>query len=189
MACKSCSENSKKGNGYIKPEALHTPPFNSSDIMVLDSGDVRRFQAEDWPSYRHKLLLFFPETFTPVCGSEMGALNDWIEAFDNQDVDVFGITADPIHAVKDWYESEEMLQNPKYKVLSSYILPTRLGIMFNGKAKRASVFITKDKDVIVQEHFLKVGRSLEELHRQIYAYNQDSFCGEGWQSPQDGFLK
>ena len=116
-------------------------------------------------------------------------MNDWIDSFREQNVEVFAATADPINAVQDWYESEGQLKNPKYKVISSYILPTRLKIMNNGKAKRASVFITKDRDVIVCEHFLKVGRSLAELHRQTYAYNQDSYCGEGWTSPEDGFLK
>lgn len=189
MACKNCQENSKSGNGYIKPEGLHFPPFNSGDIMVYSNGDVRKLQADDWSNDRHKLILFFPQTFTPVCSTEMGAINDWVGAFNEQNCDVFAATTDPIHSVKDWYESEESLSNPQYKTLSSYILPTRLGIMHNGRAKRASVFITKDKDVIVSEHFMKVGRSIEELHRQIFAYNTDNYCAEGWTSPKDGFLK
>lgn len=188
MACASCGRN-KKGNGYIQPDALASPPFGAADMMVLDQGEVRRFKMEDWPSYRHKLLLFFPETFTPVCGTEMGNLNDWVEEFDKLDCDVFGVTADPIHAVKDWYDQEEMLKDPKYKVISSYMLPTRLNIINNGRTKRASVFITKEGDLVVQEHFMKVGRSLKELHRMMFAYTTDSYCGEGWEDPSDGFLE
>lgn len=187
MACASCGRN-KKGNGYIQPDALDTPPFRAADIMVLDNGTTRKFSATDWSPERNKLILFFPETFTPVCQTEMGALNDWVEEFDKLNCDVFGATADPIHAVKDWYETEEALKDPKYKVLSTYILPTRLNILNNGKAKRASVFITVDGDMVIQEHFMKVGRSIKELHRMMYAYTQDSYCAEGWEDPSDGFL-
>lgn len=187
MACASCGRN-KKGNGYIQPDALDTPPFRATDIMVLENSDIRKFNSDDWSPDRHKLLLFFPETFTPVCETEMGALNDWVEEFDKLDVDVFGATADPIHAVKDWYETEESLKNPKYKVLSTYILPTRLNILNNGKVKRSSVFITKEKDLVIQEHFMKVGRSIKELHRMMYAYTTDSYCAEGWEDPSHGFL-
>lgn len=187
MACASCGRN-KKGNGYIEPKAMEIPPMGAGDIQVLDNGNIRKFNKEDWPEDRHKLILFFPETFTPVCKTEMGAINKWVEAFNDLGCDIYGATSDPIHAVDEWYKEEEILKNPQYKVLSTYILPTRLGVMNNGRVKRASVFITKDNDVVVQEHFLKVGRSLKELHRMLYAYNQDSYCAEGWEDPSDGFL-
>lgn len=189
MACASCQRN-KKGNGYIEPKALDVPPYGASDMWIYDasSSETRRFNPDDWSSDRHKLLLFFPETFTPVCQSEMGNLNDWIDEFDKLGVDVFAATTDPIHAVKDWYEQEEQLQGSKYKVITTYILASRLGILNGGRAKRASVFITKEGDVVVQEHFLKVGRNLKELHRMMYGYIQDSYCAEGWEDPSDGFL-
>jgi alkyl hydroperoxide reductase subunit AhpC len=187
MTCASCGKN-KKGNGYIQPKALDNPPFGATDMMVYDNNEVRRFQAGDWNDDRHKLILFFPETFTPVCQTEMGNLNDWVEAFNELGVDVFGATTDPIHSVKDWYESEEDLKDPNYKVLSTYILPARMGITNGGRAKRASVFVTKEGDMVIQEHFLKVGRSLKELHRMMYAYTTDSYCAEGWEDPSNGFL-
>jgi len=187
MACISCS-NSGEG-GYFVNNAMSFPPYNSTDILVYDQGNIRDFNSSDWSSDRHKLLLFYPETNTPVCASEMGAVNSWIDSFNELGCDVYSVTADPIELVKQWYETNESLMNPKYKALSSYVLPSRLGIMNNNRAKRASVIITKDGDVIVQEHFLKVGRSIAELHRTLYAYTTDSYCGEGWQNPSDGFLQ
>lgn len=187
MGCASCDRR-KKRTGYSNPELIDYPPMGANDVMVLDAGNVRKLSQIDWSLDRHKLLLFFPETFTPVCQTEMGALNKWIEAFNELGVDVFGATSEPIHAVSDWYDTEEDLKDPNYKVISSYILPTRLGIMNNGRCKRASVFITKESDFIIHEHFMKVGRSLDELHRTFYAYTTNSYCGEGWASPKDGFL-
>lgn len=191
MACASCGRN-KRGDGYIEPKALDSPPFAAGDIMVYEPYNdmVRRFNnADDWQNDHHKLLLFFPETFTPVCKTEMGALNDWVGEFKKLNVDVFGATTDPIHSVKDWYEQEGVLTGSNYKVVSSYILTSRLGILNNGRSKRASVFITANGDVVVQEHFLKVGRSIAELHRMMYGYTTGSYCAEGWSNPSDGFLE
>lgn len=162
--------------------------MSATDIMVYENKNVRKFNPEDWNNGKHKLILFFPEIFTPVCSTEMGALPKWVEAFNEQNTEVFGATTDPIHGVKDWYESEEALSDVNYKVLSSYILPTRLGIMNHGRVKRASVFISNNGDVVTQEYPMKVGRSIQELHRMIFAYNTDSFCAENWQDPSDGFL-
>lgn len=189
MACASCGRN-KRGEGYIQPKAFDNPPFGATDIMVYEpwSGNTRRFVQEDFRSDRHKLFLFFPETFTPVCETEMGNLNDWVKEFDKLGCDVYGVTTDPVHAIKDWYEQEESLENSNYKVLSTYILPTRIGVTYGSRAKRASVFMTIEGDVVVQEHFLKVGRSIKELHRMMYAYTQHSYCAEGWSDPSDGFL-
>ncbi len=189
MACSACKRKIM-GGGYIHPKALDTPPYGATDVMVYDpiSQSTSRLQPTDWRDDRHNLILFFPETFTPVGESEMGNLNDWVVEFDKLGCDVYAATTDPIHAVKDWYQSEDGLKGSTYPVLSSYILPQRIGIINSGRAKRASVFITTTGDVVVQEHFLKVGRNLKELHRTMYAYTQDSYCGEGWEDPSDGFL-
>lgn len=191
MACANCAKNKAKAR-LQAPGLLESPPFGAVDIRIYDATDdmVRSLDpVMDWRKDRDKLLLFFPETFTPVCGSEMGALNDWVDEFAKLGMDVYGATTDPVEAVKDWYNGEEALRRSAYKVISSYILPTRLGVVNLNRAKRASVFIMRSGEVVVQEHFANVGRSLAELHRQAYAYSQDSYCGEGWKDPSDGFLK
>lgn len=187
MACVTCKKlKQKREVGYFRESALDFPPLNSADVMVYDGTESRALTHEDWSHDRHKLLLFYPETFTPVCESEMGAIEQWLQFFDEQNCDVYSVTADNINLVESFYK--ESFQGANYLALSSLTLPTRLGIMNNGRVKRASVFITTAGEVLVQEHFMLVGRSLKELHRTIYAYNTGSYCGEGWQDPSDGFL-
>lgn len=187
MSCEACNKNKKLGM-YSNLNSLLFPPYNSTDIFVYENNESRKMDSSDWSSNRHKLLLFYPESFTPVCSSEMGAVKNWVEKFNELDCDIYSISADPIEKIKDWYESEESLKNPNYKVLSSYLLPVRLGLMNDNRVKRASVLITKEGDMIIQEHFLKVGRSLSELHRTMYAYTTGSYCAESWSDPSDGFL-
>jgi hypothetical protein len=49
--------------------------------------------------------------------------------------------------------------------------------------------MTTDGQVVKQEHFTNVGRSFAELHRTMYAHSTGNYCGEGWTSPEDGFLE
>jgi alkyl hydroperoxide reductase subunit AhpC len=188
MGCASCGKN-KRTQGYSEPNALLNPPYNANDMYILENSSVRRFSNTDWRENTHKLLLFFPEIFTPVCTTEMGALPKWIEFFKEQQTDVFAVTTDHISGVQEWYHTEPALKDANYPVISSYILTSRLNLVHQGRAKRASVFISKDGEVITHEYPLRVGRSLAELHRMIYAYNTGSFCGEGWKDVSDGFLE
>ena len=189
MGCTACSKKHSYSDGYINKKANYVPPYNANDISVYENGIIRQFSANDWKPTRHKLLLFYPETNTPVCQSEMGAVDDWVDRFDELNCDIYSVTTDPIGLVKQWYEEEESLRNPRYRALSSFLLPSRIGLMNGGKAKRASVIITNKHDVIIQEHFMKVGRSISELHRNLFGYTTDSYCAEGWQGLESGFLE
>lgn len=186
MSCISCQESSKtKREAKAQDAAL---PFMANDLQVVDHNEVRDFTAADWPSDRHKLIVFFPQTFTPVCNTELGALNRWVDNFAALDCALIAACTDPAPAIKDWYEQERQLRNLVCLTFSSYLLPVRLGLVDGGRAKRSSVFVMADGQVVKQEHFAKVGRSFAELHRMLYGYTTDSYCAEGWQSPSDGFL-
>lgn len=176
-------------NAITSPQEIY--PFKANDIQVVEyDGEykVRNFEASDWNNDRHKLLILYPQTFTPVCHTELGALKDWVPEFDKLDCDVIAVCTDNVVSISDWYSQEDSLKEPNFKTFSSYLLPSRLNLLDNGRCKRASVFVTKSGEVVKQEHFMKVGRSLAELHRMLYGYTTDSYCAENWQSPADGFL-
>lgn len=181
MACSSCHKKKSV-------TASVDPVLNASDLTVVSGGAVRPFEASDWPEDKHKLLLFYPETYTPVCGSELGTLNQWLPAFAELNCVVIAATADPAEAVREWYEQEPLLSDLQAPTFSSYLLPARLGLVEGGRAKRAGVFVTADGLLIKQECFPQVGRSFEELHRTLWAYTTGEYCGTGWTSPADGFL-
>lgn len=187
MPCTSCQESAEAKRAAKQQDAAL--PMMANDIQVVDHNQVRPFEQSDWPADKHKLIIFYPETFTPVCASELGALNQWIPAFAELGCEVIAACTDPVQAIADWYIQEPLLAALKCLTFSSYLLPNRLGLVDHGRAKRASVFVMTDGEIVKQEHFGKVGRSFEELHRQMYGYTTDSYCAEGWQSPADGFLQ
>jgi len=182
MACASCGKQET-------PMEQRSNPYNAGDIYVVQQdNEIRRLTEGDWSQDRHKLLIFIPEAFTPVCETELGALNKWIPEFNKLNTDVIAVCTDTAPKLQDWFASEPQLQKRDYNVFSSYKLPLNLNLIENGRAKRSSVFIMNTGEVVKQEHFHKVGRSLAELHRMLYGFSTDSYCAEGWQSPEDGFL-
>lgn len=184
MACASCNRNKAK-IPQVFTSLQNQYPFNANDIQVVANGEVNKFQVSYWDNDKHKLLIFIPQAFTPVCETELGAMSKWYEEFKKLDCELIAVCTDPAGMLLDWQNDEPLLRDAPYKMFSSYLLPTRLSIIDNGRSKRASVFITNDGEIVKQEHFSKVGRSFKELHRMLWAYTQDTFCGEGWQDPTD----
>lgn len=205
MACSACSSNKTVAttNRVAAPENpsyrtfsqttrqdLLEYPYNATDIKVYQDGQMRGFsKALDFPEDKHKLIIFYPKSNTPVCETEMGALEKWRPEFEKLGVHVIAATIDLVPTISEWFTNEEQLKSAKYPVISSRILPQRLGLLrSDGSLRRASVFIMRDGENVRMEHFDKVGRSLAELHRMAYGYTTDSYCAEGWTSPDDGFL-
>lgn len=179
MACSAC-EKRRQARMRVANRNLVTGPLGVSEIDVLADGRIKSFESSDWKEERHHLLVLIPEVNTPVCETELGAISDWAPKFDLLDCDITVLGTDSIDAFKTWLETEPMLANPKYSVFSSRVLVERLGLLDGGRPKRASVFITKEGEVVKQEHFHDVGRSFAELHRMLWGYTTGSYCAEGW---------
>lgn len=188
MPCASCHDKSERRMN-VTVNNVNRYPLSSNDIQVVSNDEVRKFQAGDWPEGKHKLLIFIPASWTPVCSTELGAMKKWYGEFQKLNCELILSTTDPAPMILDWMNSEEELKNPPYKAFSSYLLPTRLGITDNGRAKRASVFIMNDGEIVIQTCFKDVGRSFKDLHRQLYGYSSQSFCSEGWEDPSDSILE
>lgn len=184
MGCASCGKNANRVQ-QVQMTPLQPYIFNANDIKVSDGETATKLKPEDWPDDKDKLLIFIPEVGTPVCQTELGAINKWYDEFQKLGCVLIVSHTGSAESMIHWQKDESTLNNPKYKSFASFLLPSRLGLIQNGQLKRASVFITKEGEIVKQEHFFKVGRSFEELHRQYWAYTQDSYCGEGWKSPLD----
>lgn len=188
MPCASCGRSKANSQGVTVLSSTEKYPFRANDIQVVENDEIHRFTPADWPESMDKLLIFVPAAFTPVCEDEAGHMRKWYEEFKKLGCEMILCLTDPATMIKDWFNSEELLKNPPYKAFSSYLLASRLGLTNNGRAKRASVFVTKDGEIVKQEHFNDVGRSFNELHRMYWAYTTGDYCGAGWKSPADGFL-
>ena len=188
MSCTSCGKDKTATAMNTMIDGQNKYPFKANDIQVVENGEIRRFDSNDWDNDKHKLIIFVPKAFTPVCATELGAMNKWYDEFQMLGCDLIASCTDPATMLLDWLNTEDALKDPKYKFFSSYVLPQRLSLIKDGLNMRASVFITNEGDVIIQQHFMTVGRSFKELHRQLYGYTTGSLCAEGWTDPSEGFL-
>jgi len=99
---------------------------------------------------RAVLLVFYPFAFSGICTGELCSVRDNLADFQNDDVQILGISTDPPYALKAWSESEgfdfPLLSDfwPHGEVTKAY------GAFFEprGMAVRATFLV--DKEGIVQ---------------------------------------
>ena len=75
------------------------------DFTVKDQNN----QAVTLSSFRGEravLLVFYPFAFSGICTSELGAVRDDLADFQNDDVQILGISTDPPYALKAWSDSQ-----------------------------------------------------------------------------------
>ena len=143
MGCTSCAK--KKANSYQDFKALENPPFRATDIFVYEteSNEARKFTQDDWNTNVTNILLFAPSAQSI---NELGTLTP------QDGVEYTYVTNQPVHEIKDYLENNEVELNLD-RIFVSYLLPSRMGLLYNGYAKKAIAYIMKDGDMSVQQLF------------------------------------
>lgn len=182
MACASCKQ---KPPSPGLTTATSPYPFMASDIKVIEGSHIRAFQADDWQNSQYKLLILLPQIFTPTCTDQIKGMARWYTEFQALNCELILLMTDPVVGMQEWFASEELLHERPYKAFSSYLLPSRLGMLEQGRARRGAVFVTPQGTVIRQDAFPQVAPSFRELHRILWAHTTGDFCGSDWQDPSD----
>lgn len=110
------------------------------------------------------VLLFFPMAFTGVCTTEMCDVSAGLEAYEQLDAKVFGISGDSPFAQAAWAEKENitlpLLSDYEHQVAKAYgvayeqFLP-EANLIMGGVAKRSAFVIDKEgviRHADVQDH-------------------------------------
>jgi peroxiredoxin (alkyl hydroperoxide reductase subunit C) len=61
----------------------------------------------DFAGTRNVVLVFYPFAFSRVCTGELCELRDNIGLFDDANVQLVGVSCDPVHAQRAWAEQEK----------------------------------------------------------------------------------
>ena len=163
MACATCAK--KKANSYQDFKALESPPYRATDIIVYDieSGGYRNFTQSDWNVTNTNVLLFVPSVET---------INEIEEQPGQEGLTFTYVTNQPIHQIKDYYDNGG--QKPLFgQIFVSYLLPSRMGLLYNGYTKKAVAYIMKDGDQVIQQYFYKSSFN----YKQIYDFLDDYWNG------------
>ena len=100
------------------------------------------------------IIYIYPQDFTPICTEQACAFKDAFETFRDLDIDVYGLSRDPIEEHLRFKESYnlpfELISDVEGKVLRSYgiIVPlSKYTKMFNF-TKRVTYLLNKDHKII-----------------------------------------
>lgn len=135
------------------------------------------------------VLFFYPADFTFVCPTELKDMADTKSSFDSMNIDVYAISTDTVFSHKAWVQSEGLMKNFPYIMLSDKTL--EISDAYNvlgedGTAGRGTFII--DPEGICRGIEITsgpLGRNSEELIRKIEALqfmaeNPGTACPAKW---------
>lgn len=76
------------------------------DIPAVVGNIKQRFKLSDYRGKKNVVLAFYPADWTPVCASQLPALNADLEKFSAYDAQLVGISADSIPSHTAWQKKD-----------------------------------------------------------------------------------
>ena len=139
----------------------------------------------EWSGDSWVVLFSHPKNFTPVCTTELGALQSIKHEFDKRKVKILGLSVDPVEDHKQW--SQDILDvtghKPSYPLIGdkelsvsklSGMLPASLGNSSEGRTAvdnqtvRNVYIVGPDKKIkLILSYPMATGRNFDEILRVI----------------------
>lgn len=123
-------------------------------LFSLYDSQKNKVNLEDFAGKKNVLLLFFPLAFTSVCTKELCAVRDEIGRYENEHVQVLGISVDSVYTLEKFRQE----QHYQYPLLSDFnreasalydvLYASFSGMGMKGVSKRSAFII--DKEGVIQ---------------------------------------
>lgn len=165
------------------------PDFNAQ--AVLPDGSFQEVSLADYKGH-YVLLFFYPLDFTFVCPTEIIAFSDRVADFEQQDVQILGVSVDSHFTHLAWRETPRKdgglgsIGYPLVADLNKEIARSYDVLLADGIALRGLFLI--DKEGIVRHQVvndLPLGRSVDEALRMVKALRffeeNGEVCPANWQ--------
>ncbi len=139
------------------------------------------------------ILFFYPYDFSFVCPTEILALSERYEEFQDLNADILGVSTDSVFSHKAWLETPEEkdgIQGTRYLLASdnTHEVSEAYGVLVEeeGAALRG-LFIIDPEGVLQYSviHNMNIGRSVDETLRVLEALQAGGLCGANWEPGQD----
>lgn len=168
-----------------KPAPEFTAPAAFPDDTP--SSPIKKLSLSD---YRGKWLIFFwyPLDFTFVCPTEILALSDRIEDFQDLDCEILGASTDSVYSHRAWVRTardENGIAGTAYPILADMTqsIARDYGVLIEeeGIALRG-LFIINPEGVVVHAtvNANNVGRNVDEVLRTLQAFQSGGLCAANW---------
>jgi peroxiredoxin len=122
--------------------------------FTLYASDKSKISLSDYAGKKNVLLLFFPQAFTGVCTKELCSVRDNISIYENEQVQVLGISVDSVFTLAKFKEEQQynypLLSdfNKEVSTLYDTIYASFTDMNMKGVSKRSAFII--DKQGVIQ---------------------------------------
>lgn len=167
------------------------PRFEMEAVMPnLEFGKVSL--EENMKNDKWTILFFYPMDFTFVCPTEITAMSDRYEEFDDFDAVVIGASTDTIHTHKAWIKTpreDNGLGPVKYPLAAdtNHEVARKYGVLIEeeGVALRGLFIIDPEGELkYALVHHNDIGRDVDEVLRVLQALQTGGLCPANWKPGQ-----
>lgn len=138
------------------------------------------------------VLYFYPMDFTFVCPTEIIALSERYDEFEDLDTEVIGVSTDTIHTHKAWINTPRDangLGELKYPLAAdtSHVVSKEYGVFIEdqGIALRGLFIINPEGELMYSVvHHNNIGRDVDEVLRVLQALQTGGLCPANWKPGQ-----
>ncbi|WP_102692816.1 peroxiredoxin [Rummeliibacillus pycnus] len=175
--------------------AKQAPRFEMDAVMPnKEFGKVSL--EENMKNDKWTVLFFYPMDFTFVCPTEITAMSDRFDEFEDLDAEIIGVSTDTIHTHLAWINKDRTdngIGQLKYALAADHNqkVAKEYGVLIEeeGVALRGLFIINPEGELQYQVvHHNNIGRDVDEVLRVLQALQTGGLCPANWH-PGDALLE
>ncbi|WP_332633967.1 peroxiredoxin [Halalkalibacter flavus] len=160
---------------------------------VMPNKEFKKVSLEEnMKNGKWTVLFFYPMDFTFVCPTEITAMSERYEEFQDLDAEVIGVSTDTIHTHLAWINTDRLdngLGELHYPLAAdtNHVVSREYGVLIEdeGIALRGLFIINPEGDLMYQVVFHNnIGRDVNETLRVLQALQTGGLCPANWKPGQ-----
>ena len=163
-------------------------PDFTMEAVLADKSFGKVSLQENIKNEKWTVLFFYPMDFTFVCPTEITAMSDRYDEFEDLDAEVIGVSTDTIHTHLAWINTDRKdngLEQLKYPLAAdtNHSVTREYGILIEeeGIALRGIYIINPEGELQYQAVFHNnIGRDVDETLRVLQALQTGGLCPANW---------
>ncbi|MCZ2258934.1 peroxiredoxin [Sporosarcina sp. G11-34] len=167
-------------------------PDFTMDAVMADKSFGKVSLEENMKNDMWTVLFFYPMDFTFVCPTEITAMSDRYDEFEDLDTNIIGVSTDTIHTHLAWINTDRKdngLEQLKYPLAAdtNHSISRDYGVLIEeeGIALRGLFIINPEGELQYQTIFHNnIGRDVDETLRVLQALQTGGLCPANWRPGQ-----
>ncbi|HLG28159.1 MAG TPA: peroxiredoxin [Paenisporosarcina sp.] len=167
-------------------------PRFTMDAVLADKSFGKVSLEENMKQDKWTVLFFYPMDFTFVCPTEITAMSDRFDEFEDLDTEIIAVSTDTIHTHLAWINTareDNGLGELKYPLAAdtNHQISREYGVLIEeeGIALRGLFIVNPEGEMQYQTVFHNnIGRDVDETLRVLQALQTGGLCPANWRPGQ-----